>query len=96
MDVGTKKIPIPKCRLYWCFYLVWCSNFVGSESGQKQRVKLLHNMVYNITQHSPSPPTEDRHPSVAGAMERPSVWTSPTKKGVKCAARRPGPAQTTG
>ena len=33
-----------------------CSNLVGSESGQKQRVKLLPNMVYNTTQHHPPPP----------------------------------------
>jgi hypothetical protein len=26
----------------------WCSNFVGSESGQKQSVKLLQNMVWSI------------------------------------------------
>ncbi len=26
--------------------LGWCSNFVASESGQKQSVKLLQNMVY--------------------------------------------------
>jgi hypothetical protein len=51
MDEETIKTPIPKCRLYWCFCLGWCSNFVGSESGQKQSVKLLQNMVYNTTQH---------------------------------------------
>ncbi len=38
---------------------VWSG--VGSESGQKQSVKLLQNMVYNTTQHpqppSPPPPT---------------------------------------
>ena len=48
MDEGTSKTPIPKCRLYWCFCLGWCSNFVGSESGQKQSVKLLQNMVWSI------------------------------------------------
>jgi hypothetical protein len=37
--------------------LGWCISFVGSESGQKQIVKLLQNMVYNKTQHSPPPPT---------------------------------------
>jgi hypothetical protein len=31
------------------FCLGWCSNFVGSESGQKQ------NMVYNTTQRPPLP-----------------------------------------
>ncbi len=55
MDEGTVKTPIPKYRLYWCFCLGWCSNFVGSESGQKQSVKLLQNMVYNTTQNPPPP-----------------------------------------
>jgi hypothetical protein len=54
MDEGTIKAPIPKCRLYSFISLGWCSNFVGSESGQKQSVKLLQNMVYKTTQH-PSP-----------------------------------------
>jgi hypothetical protein len=45
MDEGTIKTPIPKCRLYCCFCLGWGSNFVGSESGQKQSVKLLQNMA---------------------------------------------------
>ncbi len=40
------------------FRLGWCRNFVGSETGQKQSVKLLQNMVYNPTQHPPTlPPT---------------------------------------
>jgi hypothetical protein len=56
MDERTIMTPIPKCRLYWCFCSGWCSNFVGSESGQKQSVKLLKNMVYNTTQHSPISP----------------------------------------
>ena len=30
MDEGIINTPIPKCRLYWCFCLGWCSNFVGS------------------------------------------------------------------
>jgi hypothetical protein len=38
------------------FYLGWWINFVGSESSQKQSVKLLQNMVYNTTKH-PHPPT---------------------------------------
>jgi hypothetical protein len=54
MDEGTIKTSIPKCRLYWCFCLRWCSNFVGSASGQKQSGKLLQNMVYNTTQHHPT------------------------------------------
>jgi hypothetical protein len=36
------------------FCLKWCSNFVGSESGQIQSVKLLQNMVSNTTQYPPS------------------------------------------
>jgi len=39
------------------FCLVWGSNFVGSESGQKQSVKLLESMVYNTTQQPPPSPT---------------------------------------
>jgi hypothetical protein len=39
------------------FCLPWCSNFVGSESGQKQSVKLLQNMVYNTTQEGSKMPT---------------------------------------
>jgi hypothetical protein len=57
MDEGTIQTPIPKCRLYRCFCLGWYSNFVGSESGQKQSVKLIQNMVYNTTQYPPIPPT---------------------------------------
>jgi hypothetical protein len=38
------------------FCLGWCSNFVGSESGQKQSIKLLQIMVSNTTQHPPQPP----------------------------------------
>ncbi len=38
------------------FYLGWSSNFLGSESGQIQSVKLLQNMVSNTTQHPPPPP----------------------------------------
>ncbi len=57
MDLGTLKAPILKCRLYWCFCLGWCRNFVGSESGQKQSVQLLQNMVYNTTLHPAPPPS---------------------------------------
>ncbi len=48
---GTLKTPIPKCRLYWSFLLGVVKQFCRSESGQKQGVKLLQNMVYNTTQH---------------------------------------------
>ncbi len=37
------------------FCLGWWSNFVGSESGQKQSVKPLQNMVYSTIQHPPPP-----------------------------------------
>ncbi len=37
------------------FCLGWLSNFVGSECGQKQSVKLLQNMVFDTTQHHPIP-----------------------------------------
>jgi hypothetical protein len=53
MDEETLKTPIPIYRLNWSFCLGLCSNFVGSESGQKQSVKLLQNMVYNTTLHPP-------------------------------------------
>jgi hypothetical protein len=58
---GTLKTPVPKCRLYWCFCLEWCSNFVGSQSGQKQSVRLLQNVVYNTTQYPPPPPPTATH-----------------------------------
>jgi hypothetical protein len=49
MDEGTLKDTNSKCRLYWSFFcLGCCSNFVGSESDQKQSVKLLQNMVWSI------------------------------------------------
>ncbi len=53
MDEGTLKTLIPKCRLYWSFLFGVGGNFVGSDTGQKQSVKLLQNMVY-IT--NPLPP----------------------------------------
>jgi hypothetical protein len=43
--------PLMSSLLVIC--LGWCSNFVGSESGQKQSVKLLQNMVYSSIQHPP-------------------------------------------
>jgi hypothetical protein len=39
------------------FCLGWSSIFVGSESGQKQSVKLLQNMASNTTQYPPPPPS---------------------------------------
>jgi hypothetical protein len=38
------------------FLFGWSSNFVGTESGQKQSVILPQNMVSNRTQHSPPTP----------------------------------------
>jgi hypothetical protein len=38
------------------FCLGWSSNFVGSESGQIQSLKLLKNMISNRTQHLPPLP----------------------------------------
>ncbi len=55
MDEGTLKTPIPKCRLTGQFCLGWWSKFEGSESGQKQSIKLLQNMVYSTMQHPPIP-----------------------------------------
>ncbi len=46
--------PLMSSLLVIC--LGWCNNFVGSESGQKQSVKLLQNMVYTTIQHPPIPP----------------------------------------
>ncbi len=43
--------PLMSSLLVIC--LGWCSNFVGSESGQIQSVKLLQNMVYSTIQHPP-------------------------------------------
>jgi hypothetical protein len=42
----------PPTLLYFC--LGWSRNFVGSETGQTQSVKLLQNMVTNITPFPPS------------------------------------------
>jgi hypothetical protein len=38
------------------FRLGWSRNFLGSESGKKQSIKLLQNMVSNPTHHPPPPP----------------------------------------
>ena len=38
------------------FCLGWSSDFVGSEYGQIQSVKLLQNMISNTTQRPPPPP----------------------------------------
>ncbi len=59
MDDGTLKTSISKCRLYWSFCLGWWSNFVGSESGQKQSVKLPAE--YGLQHNSTPPPPPDSH-----------------------------------
>ncbi len=38
------------------FCLGWCSNVVGSESGQKQSVKLMQNMSTTQLNTTPNPP----------------------------------------
>jgi hypothetical protein len=45
-DVYRSEAPSPPR-----FLLRWPINFVGSESGQIQSVKLLQNMVSNTIQH---------------------------------------------
>jgi hypothetical protein len=77
MDEGTIKTPIPKCRLYWCFCLGWCNNFEGSETDQKQSVKLLQNMVYNATQHPTTLPSQPHTVCIycMFTLERGKVWT---------------------
>jgi hypothetical protein len=64
---ATIKTPIPKCRLYWS-YLDGdgVAILLGSESGQKQIVKLLQNMAYNTTQHPPPYPTPLQQYTVFG------------------------------
>ncbi len=51
--------PLMSSLLVICLGL--CSNFVGSESGQKQSVKLLQNMVYSTIQPPPPPPPVTHH-----------------------------------
>jgi hypothetical protein len=43
--------PLMSSLLVIC--LGWCSNFAGSESGQKQSVKILQKMFYSTIQHPP-------------------------------------------
>jgi hypothetical protein len=54
--------PLMSSLLVIC--LGWCRNFVGSESGQKQSVKLLQNMVYTTIQHPPISPPQSHTLSV--------------------------------
>ena len=50
MDFAA-RVYLPEAPSPPDFYLGWSSNFVGSETGQIQSVKLLENMVSNRTQH---------------------------------------------
>ncbi len=68
------------------FLFGWFSNFVVTESGQIQSVKLLQNMVSNRTQHSPPPPSHTlsvytvlRHRGGGGRVEpeRRLQWQQP-------------------
>jgi hypothetical protein len=54
--------PLMSSLLVIC--LGWCSNFVGSESGQKQSVKLQQNMVYSTFNTHPPPPPQSHTLSV--------------------------------
>ncbi len=58
VETWTKELkdtnPLMSSLLVIC--LGFFSNFAGSESGQKQSVKLLQNMVYSTIQHTPTPP----------------------------------------
>jgi len=60
MDLATgvclSEAPSPSL-LRFC--LGWSSNFVGSESGQIQSVKLHQNMVSNRIQQPPPPPSQE-------------------------------------
>jgi hypothetical protein len=52
LDEGSLKTPIPKCRLYWSFLCgVVGSNFVSSESGQRQSAKFTaeYGLQHNLT-----------------------------------------------
>jgi hypothetical protein len=66
VDTWTKELkdsnPLMSSLLVIC--LGWCSNFVGSESGQKQSVKLLQNMVYRCTAQFNIPPPQSHTLSV--------------------------------
>jgi hypothetical protein len=57
MEEGTLKTQSLNVVFTGNFCLGWCGNFVGSESGQKQSVKLLRNMVDNTTQYPPQTAT---------------------------------------
>ena len=52
----------------------WCSNFVGSESGQKQSLNSLQNMVSNTTQHSPLPLPASPHTVCTFTLGRGEGW----------------------
>jgi len=56
------------------FCLGWSSNFVGSESGQKQSVKLLQNMASNTTQYPPPPPSHTLSVYTVRSLWEGGVW----------------------
>ncbi len=58
MEEGTIKTPDPKCRLYWCFCLGWCSNFVGFESETECYTFAEYGLQHNST---PPPPLPQPH-----------------------------------
>ena len=60
MDFAT-GVYLSEAIAFLGFCLGWCSNFVGSKSGQKQSVKLLQDMVYSSIQHPPTPPPTAAH-----------------------------------
>ncbi len=51
----------PLMSYFLVFCLEWCSNFLGSEYGQKQSIKLLQNMFYDTTLHPARPSPTQPH-----------------------------------
>jgi hypothetical protein len=79
--------PLMSSLLVIC--LGWCSNFVGSESGQKQSVKLLQNMVYSTIQIPPLPPSHTNCLYILYSTFSLAVW-----KGGKGGGQREGRGAT--
>jgi hypothetical protein len=61
MDEENLKTPIPKYHLFWTLLFRLVINFVGSESGKKQSVKLLQKMAQKTI---PPPPPHSHTLSV--------------------------------
>jgi hypothetical protein len=75
MDEGTLKTPSPKCHLYWSVLcLGWGSDFVGSESGQRQSVQLLQNTVWSTTQLNTCHPPPPSHSHTLSVYTVHLVW----------------------